>query len=371
MCVCVRVCVCVRAHVPACCARCARHKRKIYPTEVVPWTVIADWHAAGKYWPYSDNELVELLVWVKSLIHPWIRINRVRRDIPMQYVLGVAAGQDMLMDRSGEGGVPPNLRHDVTALMRARGLHCSCIRCREIGATKLLVPAVRLSGTNNDDQPGPTLLERYYDASCGQEVFLSYEYVKSAGDELQPEPALLCGFLRLRLPCRSSPGCCVFPELSGTALVRELHVYGQLQPTAEALVARADGRDRSRPEENAAQHSGIGRKLLERAEVIAASKGWERMAVIAGVGARNYYRKFGYVLLDDEVEGLGKSMHRYTGGTSSSSGIGGGASSGGYMIKPLIQESPARAVPEAKCSSCAAETVWAAVVIVAVLAWKR
>ena len=137
------------------------------------------------------------------------------------------------------------------------------------------------------------MLERRYDASDGQEVFLSYEYQQSQ----QP---LLCGFLRLRLPLASNTAS--FPELCGVALVRELHVYGQLQPTAEALLAAAGN---SRQGDSASQHSGLGRKLLERAEAIAVSEGWCKMAVISGVGARNYYRKFGYELVEANQPGEG------------------------------------------------------------------
>lgn len=69
----------------------------------------------------------------------------------------------------------------------------------------------------------------------------------------------------------------VFDSLRGAALVRELHVYGQLIPTLDAS-------------STAAQHVGFGRALMARAEQIAAEAGFTAMAVISGVGARNYYR---------------------------------------------------------------------------------
>jgi histone acetyltransferase (RNA polymerase elongator complex component) len=131
-----------------------------------------------------------------------------------------------------------------------------------------------------------------------------------------------------------------FPELVGAALVRELHVYGQLQPTAEAMAADADGaKTASKP--NKTQHSGIGRKLLERAEIVAASQGWSKMAVISGVGARNYYRKFGYQLADD------------------------GAQTGGYMIKFLHSTETANPRAVACCSST--QLAWAAVTVMTAL----
>jgi len=41
----------------------------------------------------------------------------------------------------------------------------------------------------------------------------------------------------------------------------------------------------------------MGKKLLERAEQIAIDSGKSHMAIISGVGVRDYYRKFGYSLV--------------------------------------------------------------------------
>ena len=43
------------------------------------------------------------------------------------------------------------------------------------------------------------------------------------------------------------------------------------------------------------QHKGYGKKLLQKAEEIAIKNGYQKIAVIAGVGVRNYYRKQGYI----------------------------------------------------------------------------
>ena len=61
---------------------------KIYPCEIVPWTVIKKWYDAGEYTPYDEDTLTKVLFAVKRRVHPWIRLNRVVRDIPSQYVLG-------------------------------------------------------------------------------------------------------------------------------------------------------------------------------------------------------------------------------------------------------------------------------------------
>jgi elongator complex protein 3 len=47
------------------------------------------------------------------------------------------------------------------------------------------------------------------------------------------------------------------------------------------------------------QHHGFGQRLVVEAERIAKGEfGARRMAVIAGVGAREYYRRLGYELED-------------------------------------------------------------------------
>jgi elongator complex protein 3 len=111
-----------------------------------------------------------------------------------------------------------------------------------------------------------------YDADVARERFLSYE---------TPE-GWLVGFLRLSLP-QVTPE---MAELEGCAMVREVHVYGP----ALALGAQRDARP---------QHSGLGTDLLERAEEMAQAAGYPRLAVIAAVGTRPYYRERGF-----ELEGL-------------------------------------------------------------------
>jgi elongator complex protein 3 len=64
------------------------------------------------------------------------------------------------------------------------------------------------------------------------------------------------------------------------ALVRELHVYG----SEVAIGGDGDW-----------QHQGYGRKLIEHAEALARDAGYRKIAVISGIGAREYYRnKLGY-----------------------------------------------------------------------------
>lgn len=235
---------------------------KIYPCEIVPWTIIKKWYEEGKYKPYSEEELYKLLIEVKSKVHPWIRLNRVIRDIPSQYVLG--------------NGNIPNMRQYLAIKMKEQGLTCKCIRCREIGLCK---DAIKKKNTIQN----AILVIRVYEASDGVEYFISYE---------SPDKSLICGFCRLRL-CNSSKS--IFPELNDCALIRELHVYGNLIKTTNKT-------------EKDAQHIGFGKKLLKIAEQIALQNDYTKIAVISGVGAQYYYRKNGYVLLDGEGEYMGKNL---------------------------------------------------------------
>ena len=215
--------------------------------------------------------------------------------------------------------------------MAARGERCRCIRCREVG-------------DNNKAAATSELVERVYAGNEGREMFFSIE----SG----PKETLL-GFVRLRFPPRNraflrlptpntpeadarakaagrggkggkngaigelnSEGetngegrggsdaklvtrdeswfAIPFPELVGAALIRELHVYGQLVATS------------SKQATHQPQHSGIGRRLMQAAEDRAALSGYCKLAVIAGIGTRNYYRKLGY-----ELEGDGGFMIKH------------------------------------------------------------
>ncbi|MFB6218459.1 MAG: tRNA uridine(34) 5-carboxymethylaminomethyl modification radical SAM/GNAT enzyme Elp3 [Halobacteriaceae archaeon] len=212
---------------------------KIYPTLVVRGTAVYDMWRREEFEPLDNEAAADLVAELKSMVPRYTRIQRVQRDIPADFI---------------DAGVwKSNLRQLARERMAERGLTCECIRCREVGM--------------NDADPErvePETIE--YEAAGGTEHFLSFE---------DPDRDLLVGFCRLRFP-----GAVARRELAGAALVRELHVYG-----SEAGIG--EGGDW--------QHSGYGRRLMERAESRAREAGYDKLAVIAGVGARPYYReKLGY-----------------------------------------------------------------------------
>ena len=153
--------------------------------------------------------------------------------------------------------IKTNFRQLLQIYAKKNGVECQCIRCREVKKKKLEAPALHL---------------QEYESSNGREVFISVDSV---------DDKTLYGFIRLRLQSQS-----IFQELNGIALIRELHVYGFLQSTATSTKSK----------KSQVQHKGFGRVLLMKAENVAYTNGYRKVAVISGVGVRNYYRKFGYEL---------------------------------------------------------------------------
>ena len=217
---------------------------KLYPCVVIDSAELAAWWRDGRYTPYDDETLIALLIRIKQCVPPYVRIERVIRDIPST---SIRAGCQVT-----------NLREELHRRLRAQGLRCRCIRCRQV----------------RDSAAGAfTLVRHTYEASGGLEVFLSFE--DAATDRL-------ASLLRLRLPSPQAPHQ---PDvLRDAALIRELHSYGP-------HVALHDHR------EDAVQHQGFGRRLMREAERIAREEfGRRRIAVIAGIGVREYYRRLGYAL---------------------------------------------------------------------------
>jgi len=213
---------------------------KIYPTLVMEGTPLYDMWVRGEYAPLEGDALIDLMVQIKRMVPPWVRIQRIQRDIPSHLITA--------------GNRISNLRAVVQDRMRSLGHACRCIRCREVG---------RRGG--EDFVP----MRRDYRASGGKEVFLSFE---------DPSVDSIAAFLRLRLPGESAHR----PEMRNAAVVRELKVFGAEVPIGKRM-------------EGAWQHRGMGRKLMVEAEEIARAEwGVDRLLVTSGVGVRGYYRKLGY-----------------------------------------------------------------------------
>ncbi len=216
---------------------------KIYPTQLLENAPLYEIWKRGDYHPYSTEDLVNLIADVKPTIPRYCRVNRVIRDIPSTHVV--------------EGNKRTSLRQDVHAELARRGTRCNCIRCREVRGEKVDAASLRLD-------------DLVYHPDGAEEHFLSFV---TSDDKI-------AGFLRLSLPGPDSPAAGL-ADLDGAAIIREVHVYGQSLQVGQEQTG-------------AAQHAGLGTRLLAEADRLAGAKGYRRMAVIAAVGARQYYLERGF-----------------------------------------------------------------------------
>jgi len=215
---------------------------KIYPCVVIPKTVLSKWFKDGKYKSYSDKVLQDVIFEEMKSIPEWCRVDRVARDIP-----------------SGEiesGSKISNMRQFLDARGGKENVGFREIRSREIKSGFI-------------DPKKLSFVVREYDASGGKEYFLSYE---------DSRKNKIVALLRLRFS-----NDIFLPEIKNSALIREVHVYGQQVAVGE----KTHGEN---------QHLGLGSKLMFEAEKIAKSAGYKKIAVIAGIGTREYYKKRGYKL---------------------------------------------------------------------------
>jgi ELP3 family radical SAM enzyme/protein acetyltransferase len=220
---------------------------KIYPTAIVPFTRIQKWFNEGKYVPYDDKLMYELIKEFKKYVQKYKRLNRIIRDIPSHYI------------EAGYSKYYVNMRQLLQDDMKKNCWSCKCIRCREIKGNLVAPEQVSMN------------IEKYV-ASGGDEYHISFD---STCDK-----NYLIGFLRLRINYNYEN---VLPILHGCALIRELHVYSNLNDVGNRL-------------ENSMQHRGYGKMLVSKAEEIAKAFSFTKVAIISGTGVRNYYRKLGYEL---------------------------------------------------------------------------
>ncbi len=218
---------------------------KFYPTAVVKFSPLEQWYKEGNFKPYTEEALTKLIITFKKTIVPrWLRIQRLVRDLTVNDII--------------DASFSSNLRQKIS-------VKCPCIRCREI--------------KNAEKAISITLKTTTYEVTNGVEYFL--EFVDSEDN--------LYGLLRLFLPQQNNNSQqynnLAIKSLFGCALVRELHVYGGALKLGKSDIKKV-------------QHHGLGKALLLEAEKLAVQNSYEKIAVISGVGVREYYRKLGYVLKD-------------------------------------------------------------------------
>lgn len=223
---------------------------KIYPCTVLRNTMLYTMWKQGEFRPYTDEELLHVLREAKKQVPQYVRVIRVIRDIPASYIMA--------------GSMISNLRQVIQEDQKKNNWQCVCIRCREIRNSEVLLDEYELRTIE-------------YRTVTGKEVFISFEHKKENK---------CAAFCRLRLPDAEATSTFrgTLEVLQGSAIIRELHTYGQL------VGIREKG-------DNEGQHRGLGMRLMLEAERIAQEAGYKKMSVISGVGVREYYRnKLGYTL---------------------------------------------------------------------------
>ena len=227
---------------------------KFYPCLVIKGTKLYNEWKKGNFSPLSEKKAITMLAEIKSSLPKWVRVMRVNRDIPSTII--------------SAGVKKTNLRQLVHQELQKQGKKCNCIRCREFALQQRFDnnPLTSLQNPAPDFDPAikPLLSTEFYEASNGDEAFISFESKDS-----------LFGFARLRNP--SNP---FLPQITPrTALLRELHVFGK-------------GLELHERNKESAQHKGLGKELVLEAERIAREKfGSNKMVVISGLGVKEYYRK--------------------------------------------------------------------------------
>lgn len=240
---------------------------KIYPCTVMPGSELEKMFWAKKYKPYTKEQLEKLLLVLLKEVPRYCRVMRVMREIPPEYIVA--------------GTIRIDLRKEVEAELRKKKSKLKEIRYREIGF------ALRDKKEGEKINLDLKLKTTKYKASRGIEYFL----------EIVNKDDILFGLLRLRIISartgkgrgKDSKDMEKNKDKEESAIIREIHVYGKSLKIGETLKV-------------ASQHQGLGTWLLEEAESIVKKHKINKLRIISGIGAREYYRKFGYRLQDSYMK---------------------------------------------------------------------
>lgn len=281
---------------------------KFYPTSVIPNTELYNLYKRWEYAPITTEQILsEIRETFLKIIPPYTRIKRLIRDIPAMEIvawsnitnLSQMAHESLLkeMKNSFHGkwnidvekfysrlywsyklysseneyfwnisklnsGESVEIIWKEPDLKSFRNFVCLDTRSREVR-----------NRTEKNRIDFLNLVLRWYKSSVGQECFISFE------DEL----GYLYGFTRLLLPSDDSIVIWVEWLEKWTAIIRELHVYGELQKIWEKSSQWT-------------QHTWLWKKLLWFAERLSMFFGYNQFSVISWVGVREYYKNLWFEL---------------------------------------------------------------------------
>ncbi len=272
---------------------------KIYPCQVIQDSPLAKIHKLINYKPYTTEQTEEFLKNAFKIIPRYCRVMRIMREIPKEKMASEIIKLDI------RKGVEDELQND--------GFKIREIRMREIGFNKKdLNLNVKLKITKYSASNGDEYFLEFVNKNDILFVLLRLRIFDSEKNLLHSKVAqkndifnhsvinlskkeLSINKLSAKHP--SGAGC-EAKSIRGatatsnsnsknnkTAIIRELHIYGQ------ALNLGEKGFE--------AQHKGLGKMLMQKAEEIAKKQRIKKIFVISGVGVRQYYKKLGYELEGD------------------------------------------------------------------------
>ncbi len=221
---------------------------KLYPCALVKSSHLMRAWEQGDWKPYTEDELLDVLVADVLATPAYVRISRMIRDISSADIV--------------TGNKKTNLRQLVETRLASRTREVHEIRMREIAGAAVKASDLHMT------------CERY-DTATADERFLQWTTVDGH----------IAGFCRLSLPdwpaISELVGSEGLPLSPTTAMIREVHVYGRVASLGSN-------------EQGAAQHTGLGKALVEQACALACEAGYASIAVISSVGTRGYYRSLGF-----------------------------------------------------------------------------
>ena len=223
---------------------------KVYPTMVIEWSELYNWYKEGKYKPYwekNPKDMEDVLLHYKMINPLWLRNVRTARDLSTKKEDGFRGGFNC-----------PNIRENIDKRAIEKGIISDEIRGREIKHRTTNFTDLRME------------VVEYY-TSSGKEFYIHWI---SNMNTLHAH---------LRLTLNKNNDAIAMNVLNNSAIIREVHTYGKTKRVGDR--SNTDG----------AQHKSLGIKLVEKAEELAVEYGFQKMAVISGVGVRKYYeKKLGY-----------------------------------------------------------------------------
>ena len=235
---------------------------KIYPCQVIKGAKLEKDYEQGKYKPYNLEQTKKLLIEIFKIVPEYCRVMRVMRELPPEYIIA--------------GTIRIDLRKDIEEFLRKNKTKIKEIRFREVGFAQQY-------NKNEKINSGIKIKKIIYEASDGKEIFI----------QAVNKDNILFGLLRLRIPQKQQILNPQISELKNCAIIRELHVYGKSLGIGQKSKNILE------------QHRGIGKTLMSEAEDYIKggnnnkNEDIKKIAVISGVGVRDYYRKLGYKLFGD------------------------------------------------------------------------